>query len=83
MSGIYHGLFIAGFNPRGKLVRIDFVPSHVLQAAPDGFEPRRPLSPSAKRAGWQGFIYNPDESPEDRHPAGLSRLVADEHDPVM
>jgi len=58
MAGIYHGLFIAGFTSKGRLVRIDFVPPHVLQASPDVFEPRRPLSANAKRAGWQGFTYN-------------------------
>lgn len=58
IAGIYHGLFIAGFAKAGRLVRIDYVPAHILQATPQVFEPRKPLSPSAKRAGWQGFILN-------------------------
>ena len=64
MAGIYHGLYIAGFTPKGRLVRIDFVPPHVLQASPQVFEPRRPLSTNAKRAGWQGFIYNLTKLPK-------------------
>src|SRR4051812_14615289 len=58
LAGIFQPLFIAGFDRRGVLVRIDFVPAHILQASPSAFEPRQPLSPSARRAGWQGFVYN-------------------------
>jgi hypothetical protein len=30
----------------------------------DMFKPRKPLSPSARRAGWQGFIYKLDDIKE-------------------
>jgi type II restriction enzyme len=63
MAGIYHGLFIACFSEAGKLVRIDYIPAHILQTCPAIFEPRKPLSASARRAGWRGFIYNLDEVP--------------------
>jgi hypothetical protein len=64
MAGIYHGLFIAGFTPTGRLVRIGFVPPRVLQGSPEVFKPRRPLSPNAKRAGSQGFVYNLTKLPK-------------------
>ena len=63
MADIFHGLFLVGFSPKGRLVRIDYVPPHVLRASPRVFEPRKPLSASAKRAGWQGFVYNLTELP--------------------
>jgi type II restriction enzyme len=63
IAGIYHGLFIAGFSPSGRLVRIDYVPAHVLQTTPELFEPRTPLSQTAKRAGWRGFYYNLNKLP--------------------
>lgn len=58
IAGIYHGLFVVGFDRNGPLVRIDYVPAHILQATPQVFEPRKPLSATAKRAGWQGFVLN-------------------------
>jgi Dam-replacing family len=58
IGGIYHGLFIAGFSQAGRLVRIDYIPAHILQTTPEIFEPRAPLRGTAKRAGWQGFYYN-------------------------
>jgi type II restriction enzyme len=58
MAGIYQPLFVVGFGQAGKLVRIDYVPSHILSATPAVFEPRNPLSPTARRAGWVGFNYN-------------------------
>jgi hypothetical protein len=64
VAGIYHGLFVAGFTDRGRLARIDYVPAHILQASPGVFEPRQPLSASAKRAGWRGFVYNLDNVPK-------------------
>jgi hypothetical protein len=57
-AGIFHGLYIAGFRESGRLVRIDYVPGHILESTPQVFEPRAPLKPTAKRAGWTGFIYN-------------------------
>jgi hypothetical protein len=58
IAGIYHGLFLVGFSKAGRLVRIDYIPAHILETTPEIFEPRKPLGPTAKRAGWQGFIYN-------------------------
>jgi hypothetical protein len=58
IAGIYHGLYLVGFSPSSRLIRIDYVPAHILQTTPEVFEPRRPLSPEAKTAGWQGFYYN-------------------------
>jgi type II restriction enzyme len=63
MAGIFHGLYVASFGGGKKLVRIDYVPSHILQATPSVFEPRKPLSETAKRAGWQGFMYNLERLP--------------------
>jgi type II restriction enzyme len=63
IAGIYHGLFIVGFTPRIRLVFIDYVPAHVLQACPEVFEPRNPLRSTAKRAGWRGFNYNLEKLP--------------------
>lgn len=63
IAGIYHGLYLVGFSPGGRLVRIEYVPAHVLQVSPEVFEPRAPLGPTAKRAGWRGFIYNLEKLP--------------------
>ena len=64
MAGIFHALYVAGFTPAGRLVRIDYVPGHVLQASPNVFEPRSPLRSAAKRAGWQGFMYDLRQLPK-------------------
>lgn len=64
IAGIFHALYLVGFRQDGKtLVRIDFVPPHVLEACPSVFEPRKPLSSTAKRAGWTGFMLNLSELP--------------------
>jgi hypothetical protein len=68
--GVFHSLFVVGFDPADKLVFIDFVPAHILQTAPDVFVPRNPLSPTAKRAGWTGFYYDMTRVP----PVGIARL---------
>jgi type II restriction enzyme len=55
-AGVYHSVFIV------KLV--EGKPAQVLMIRPDAqkkegfFKARKPLSPKAKRAGWQGFIYD-------------------------
>src|SRR5262245_48962834 len=64
IAGIFHGLYLVGFSPRQRLVRIDYVPAHVLQASPDVFEPRNPLGPTPRRAGWTGFNYNLTKLPK-------------------
>jgi hypothetical protein len=63
VAGIYHGLFIVGWSEDDGLVLIDYIPAHILQTAPAVFEPRSPLSATAKRAGWRGFMYNLNEVP--------------------
>jgi hypothetical protein len=64
LAGIYNGLYLTGFKPNGrKLIRIDYVPPHVLEATPQVFEPRKPLSATAKRAGWTGYTLNVGKLP--------------------
>lgn len=64
IAGIFHGLYLVSYKQDEKtLVRIDFVPPHVLEAAPEVFEPRKPLSANAKRAGWTGYSLNIDALP--------------------
>jgi hypothetical protein len=59
LAGIYTGLYLVGFRQDGRqLVRIDYVPPHILETVPEVFEPRKPLGPNAKRAGWQGYMLN-------------------------
>ena len=64
ISDIFHGLYLVGFSPKGRLIRIDYIPAHILRVTPDVFEPRNPLRPTAKRAGWQGFYYNLTKLPK-------------------
>lgn len=68
-AGIFHALFIASFDA-ARLVAIDYIPSHIVQACPSIFVPRAPLRPSARRAGWQGFKYDLSKLPE----IGIFRL---------
>jgi type II restriction enzyme len=75
LAGIYHGLYVAGFKRNGRtLVRIDYVPPHVLEATPQAFEPRRPLSATAKRAGWRGYTLNLGKLPA----VGMQRIFPEE-----
>lgn len=53
-AGIFHDLYLVGFSPRGKLVRIERVSAETLHASPDVLRPREPLKATARRAGWQG-----------------------------
>jgi type II restriction enzyme len=62
IAGIFHPLYVATFVG-GALARIDYVPAHMLGAYPSTFKPRAKLSESAKRAGWQGFVYDLRELP--------------------
>jgi hypothetical protein len=70
IAGIFHGLYVVGYTPARALVSIDYVPAHVLQASPDVYVPRAPLSGTARRAGWQGFKYDLDRLP----PIGIVRV---------
>jgi hypothetical protein len=70
LAGIFHDLYLVGFAASGHLREIRHVPGHILRATPSVFEPRRPLSEKARRAGWQGFYYNIGELP----PIGVRRV---------
>lgn len=56
-AGIYFSLYIVLVNERG-LASIYFLPRDLQ--TPAMFQPRTPLGPNAKRAGWQGFSINLD-----------------------
>lgn len=62
-ASIFHSLYVVSFSSSGRLLRIDYIPSHILQSSPEVFEPRAPLRETAHRAGWQGFIYNLSKIP--------------------
>lgn len=71
IAGIYHGLYVVAYRSDGRtLVSIDFVPPHILEASPSVFEPRKPLSANAKRAGWTGYMLNLEVLPA----VGLKRV---------
>lgn len=54
-AGIYFPLFIVTVAKTGKGEAIFYLPADLQD--PDIFEPRKPLGPDARRAGWQGFYY--------------------------
>ena len=54
-SGIYFPLFVVLVDANRKY-SIFYLPADVQQ--PSMFHPRAPLSLTAKRVGWQGFIYD-------------------------
>ena len=55
-AGIYFPLYLVLVAPHQADFSIFYL-SADLQP-PDLFEPRKPLSPKAKRKGWQGYLYN-------------------------
>jgi type II restriction enzyme len=55
-AAIYFPLFLVLKNDTSNQYSIFYL-SADLQA-PDMFKPRSPLSPNARRAGWQGFVYD-------------------------
>ena len=57
-AGIYFPLFLVLATKDRRQYAIYYL-SADLQT-PEIFEPRKPLSPTAKRAGWQGFNYRLD-----------------------
>jgi hypothetical protein len=64
-AGIYFPLFIVAItNPRSWAIY--FLPADLQ--SPALFRPRKALSKNARRAGWQGFMY-------DLSAVGASRLV--------
>ena len=54
-SGIYIPLFLVQINPQ-KEFAVYYLPADLQ--SPEMFQPRNPLSATAKRAGWQGFMYD-------------------------
>ena len=62
IAGIFHAVYVVSYDGN-RLARIDYVPAHMLSAHPSVFKPRAKLSESARRAGWQGFVYDLTELP--------------------
>ena len=52
-SGIYFPLFMVLI--KGQQSAIYYLSADVQK--PEMFQPRKPLGPNARRAGWQGFLY--------------------------
>lgn len=55
-SGIYLPLFIVTVRNAKHPEKVLYIPSDLQ--VPSMFKARNPLSPTAKRAGWQGFVYD-------------------------
>lgn len=55
-QGIYFSLFVVVVHPIHKQRAIFYLPAN--KQRPNLFVPRKPLSETARRAGWQGFIYD-------------------------
>lgn len=53
-SAIYFALYLVLKAPTGQA--IFYLPTDLQN--PNLFVPRKPLSESAKRSGWQGFMYD-------------------------
>lgn len=60
-AGIYFPLFIVLI--KDKKSAIYYLPADLQQ--PELFVARKPLSATAKRAGWQGFYYDLSQIPEE------------------
>ncbi|WP_193366909.1 DpnI domain-containing protein [Pelagibius marinus] len=56
-AGIYFPLFLVVVNKDDPRAYSIFYLAADLQTS-EMFKPRRPLSKTAKRAGWQGFMYD-------------------------
>ena len=57
-AGIYFPLFVVLIN-KSKKDSIYYLSADL--ESPEIFVPRKPLSSTAKRAGWQGFYYDISE----------------------
>jgi hypothetical protein len=55
-AGIYFPLFLVLIASDRKRYSIFYLSADLQR--PEMFEARRPLSQKARRAGWQGFLYN-------------------------
>ena len=54
-AGIYFPLFLVLVTSDQRQYAIHYLSADLQR--PDIFEPRTPLSATARRAGWQGFLY--------------------------
>lgn len=54
-AGIYFPMFIVAVGKSHKKKAIYYLSADLQDASI--FEPRNPLSATARRAGWQGFLY--------------------------
>jgi hypothetical protein len=54
-AGIYFPLFLILATPEKTAYSIFYLSADLQR--PDMFTPRKPLSASARRAGWTGFLY--------------------------
>lgn len=54
-AAIYFPLYIVALGPDAKQHAIYYLSADLQE--PEIFEPRNPLGPNARRAGWQGFNY--------------------------
>lgn len=54
-AGIYFPLYIVALGKDGKSQAIYYLSADLQES--DIFQPRNPLGPNARRAGWQGFNY--------------------------
>ncbi|QFI65236.1 hypothetical protein EKH55_0362 [Sinorhizobium alkalisoli] len=61
-AAIYFPLYVVVVGPTADY-SIFYLAADLQE--PEMFKPRKPLSETARRAGWQGFIYDM-ESVEDR-----------------
>lgn len=55
-ASIYFPLFLVLVTPDARQYSIFYLPADLQ--TPDIFKPRNPLSETARRAGWQGFLYD-------------------------
>jgi hypothetical protein len=55
-AAIYFPLYLVVVPPDVKSHSIFYLPAGLQD--PSMFQARSPLSPTARRAGWQGFTYN-------------------------
>jgi hypothetical protein len=71
IAGIVHPVFVVGME--GKSARyVDYIPSHILMAVPEAFQPRRHDKSTGKRAAWQGYLLDLSVIPD----VGILRVWA-------
>jgi len=62
-AGIYFPLFLVLVDSSQRQKAIYYLPADLQ--SPEMFEPRNPLSSTAKRAGWRGFMINLSKATAD------------------